>query len=175
MVHWVTRDADRVAVALDTPGGCRIESWKPASGSKVRRGPTHLIVRVPLPYACKGRKIREGTWRLSVKNRADEREEVEVIVFGRSDSDLWARMSMSRYGPVVTARLLRDGRLVPNAKVIGRIVIPLPSTGGHVRTVVLHGWCQGRKSRPWSQSAPGRSCLPAQYWYPRLSSRFVMP
>jgi|GEM_PF-4941898 len=130
VVHWKTRDSKRMDVTITTPGKCEIKASSSGAGCDVRSGDTYRIVRIGLPFSCQSEKLREGTWTISAtpaKEKIDK-EEVEILVFGNSRTGLFAETFMSRQGPVVTGRLVRNGRVLRGGKMKAELLRPLPAT-----------------------------------------------
>jgi hypothetical protein len=137
-VNWLTRDAGRVAVEVESPGGCRLPIGDQGAKSQfdVRKGETHQIVRVALPYSCGREEVAEGDWtiRVTVLSASLTAEEpVDIVVFGSSRNRLVAEISASPDGPVVTGRLLRNGDVTRAGRLLAEVLAPRRTTGDSER------------------------------------------
>lgn len=151
-VNWVTRSPSRVSAAILTPGGgCRIPDPGSGVGYQTRGGSSYRIMRVALPYRCLGQNVDAGTWRVEVRGGkiADgEREDVDIIVFARSGTNLLPKIGVSENRATLTARLVRQGVPLRGADVVATVRPAVPATGDSERQDALGAAWSGEVETP---------------------------
>ncbi len=132
-VQWNTPGIQRFDVKLISPSGCAPSTFLSTPGVNARRGDTHRLVKVDLPYYCNGKLDHEGTWTITVTggefDQEKEKDEVQVVVFGASRTRLFANTDMVEGQPVITARLAHEAEPITSAAMRALVVLPLPPSG----------------------------------------------
>ncbi|MEK6301711.1 MAG: S8 family serine peptidase [Acidobacteriota bacterium] len=140
-VNWTGEQAGNVRLVLQGPDKrCRI-SLKDHKGLRVRKGDRYILVRVELPYYCKGQKMHEGAWTIRVS--PDDfvgrgKETVDIMVLGDSRLKFDARTSRggNERQLLLTASLLQDGKPLSKpgqALLKAHILAPRRATGDSER------------------------------------------
>ena len=124
-VNWITADPKRLKIRITGPDGkCAV-----SQGTAQRTGNNYRLIRIPLPYNCNGKKLAAGNWTLRAEgNRfsASEEEQISIMVLGKSGLRLFAGASARGDGALLTARLVRNGRIQSRAEIIAELLPPLP-------------------------------------------------
>lgn len=132
-VQWNTPGMQRFDVKLVSPSGCSPSTFLSTPGVSARRGDTHRLVKVDLPYNCNGKLDREGTWTITVTggdlDQGKDKEEVQVVVFGASRTRLFADTGMVDDLPVISARVTHEAEPITSAAMRALVVLPLPPSG----------------------------------------------
>lgn len=128
--HWDTANPQQMSFRLEGPNGkCKIP-LKDHPGLKTRAGEHYRLVRVELPYKCRGEEeMHAGVWRLHATNRGSA-DTVKVTVLAdtnfRLNTKAWGKAGVG----YITATFELDGKpFVTDAKVLATLNSPLPSTG----------------------------------------------
>ena len=136
-VNWTGQQAKDVDVALLAPDKrCEIP-LKNHSGVQIRKGDYYRLIRVELPYACKGVSLHEGQWTIHAKPAeisGDAKETVDIMILGDSRLKLATKFGFGKDERqlLLVAGFLQDGgslRKIGEASVQAHILFPLPDTG----------------------------------------------
>ncbi len=121
-INWTTKNTDMVGVTIITPGGCKIN--KDFEQLEFRTGDTHELIKIDLPFKCRGRQEHEGVWKLIVTRNhkgAPDKEEVDLIAFGGSLTRLFAKSNVTSEGVFLAAKLVSNGRIVKDAIITANV------------------------------------------------------
>jgi hypothetical protein len=129
-LQWTTRNERQFDVLAKSPSGCLISGLLSTPGVDVRRGKTHRLVKIDLPYDCWGNLDGAGTWTIEVTGgrNIEKQEEVQVVVFGSSRTQLYAGTSTFEKKPILVAKILHEAVPIESARIKAEIVLPLPPT-----------------------------------------------
>lgn len=100
-----------------------------------RNGKRHRIIRITLPYTCKGGPVdgvalHDGPWELQVRNRDGGTAKVKIMALADSTTRLSADIDVEGRDATITARLKSGGELVTKGLRIRAEILPnKPPTG----------------------------------------------
>lgn len=136
-VNWTGQQAKDIDLALQAPDKrCRIP-LKNHQGLQTTQGDYYRLIRVELPYICKGVTVHEGQWTINAKPAeisGDAKETVDIMILGDSQLNFAAKSGYSRDKRqlIIAASLLQNGkplRKLEEVSVQAQLLFPLPASG----------------------------------------------
>jgi subtilisin family serine protease len=136
-VNWTGKNATDIRLALQSPDKrCQIP-LNNHKGLQTKKGNNYYLVRVELPYYCKGKAIRQGTWTIEAKAEkllGERKETVDIMVLGESRLKLQAnaKPGKDKGQLLLTATLSQDNKPVRKLRktaMQAHILSPLARTG----------------------------------------------
>ncbi|WP_339074763.1 VWA domain-containing protein [Teredinibacter turnerae] len=132
-VMWSEPDPDRFDISLRSPRGCTIATRLNKPGVQIRKGDTHRLVNVKLPYKCMFRDDHAGEWKVIVSSPKEsnhkETSGVDIAVYGDSTTHIFAQARMTEDYPVVEAKIVANGEIVKEARMTAEIILAAWPTG----------------------------------------------
>lgn len=135
-VNWTGMAQDMDISLLSPEKTCQVP-LKAGQGVDIRKGKNYLLIKVDLPFLCKGKNIQAGQWMVQATPKGIAgagKESVDIMVLGHSNVTLVATVKVDVRARTRTllAALAVNGKVQPrleNAEVVAYILPPLPQTG----------------------------------------------